>query len=94
MHSFGATISQTSAKEFIIRDSSGSIAAKVDASTGNFYLKGSVSECEPVLQVSATPEFVVRDAVEIAQTGNANNARIILDTDGNLELKGHLNPLP
>lgn len=90
----GATISQTTAKEFIIRDSSGNIAAKVDASTGNLYLKGSVSECEPVLQVSTSPEFVVRDAVEIAQTGNANNARIILDADGNLELKGHLNPLP
>ena len=86
----GATIAQTSAPEFIIRDTTGTIAAKVDAATGNVYLKGVIEPKATDLRTSSSPEFVVRDAVEIAQPYNADKARVILDANGNLKRTGEV----
>ena len=86
----GATIAQTSAQEFIIRDTTGTIAAKVDAATGNFYLKGLIEPKATDLRTSSSPEFVVRDAVEIAQPNNADKARVIVDANGNLKRTGEV----
>jgi hypothetical protein len=86
----GQTITpQANEEEFIIRDSSGTVAAMIDSSSGDLYLKGTHTKVTD-LRTSSNPEFVIRDAVEITQTGNADKAKFIIDTNGNLKYTGEI----
>jgi hypothetical protein len=73
-----ASISPTSSKEFILRNSQGNAVAIVDETFGDFKLKGSVV---------FSPELVPTSARELVIM-NGTTAQLLVDESGVLKLRG------
>ena len=79
-----SSISDTSASEFIIKDSSGTIVAKIHGESGDFLING-IASIVPLLTRTTTKEFIVRNFNDAS-----GDVQILIDANGNLKLRGDI----